>query len=85
MATAEDAGMYVCRAQNGEGLAEGEVELVMEGGAFPQASVSETELTAVEGQSVSMHCQASGKHTITKTSIYTRGVQTPGGPMSCIV
>ncbi|XP_056310407.1 basement membrane-specific heparan sulfate proteoglycan core protein-like [Danio aesculapii] len=60
MATAEDAGMYVCRAQNGEGLAEGEVELMMEGGAFPQASVSETELTAVEGQSVSMHCQASG-------------------------
>lgn len=61
MATAEDAGLFVCRAQNGEGLAEEGVEVVLEGGAFPQASVSETELTAVEGQSVSMHCQASGK------------------------
>ncbi|XP_067296718.1 basement membrane-specific heparan sulfate proteoglycan core protein-like [Pseudorasbora parva] len=61
---AEDAGIFVCRAQSREGLAEGQVELKLEGGAsYPQASVTVTELTAVEGQSVSMHCHATGSPT----------------------
>ncbi|XP_043117727.1 basement membrane-specific heparan sulfate proteoglycan core protein-like [Puntigrus tetrazona] len=58
--SAEDVGVFVCRAQSREGLAEGQVELTLKGGAFPQASVTETDLTAVEGQSVTMHCHASG-------------------------
>ncbi|KAK7165613.1 hypothetical protein R3I93_005624 [Phoxinus phoxinus] len=58
---AEDAGMFVCRARSGEGLAEGWVELELEGGASaPQASVTNTDVTAVEGQSVTMHCNATG-------------------------
>uniref|UniRef100_A0A9J8BBX4 Ig-like domain-containing protein n=1 Tax=Cyprinus carpio carpio TaxID=630221 RepID=A0A9J8BBX4_CYPCA len=65
--SAEDAGIFVCRAQSREGLAEGRVELRLEGGAsagmFPQASVTETDLTAVEGQSVTMHCHATGSPT----------------------
>ncbi|XP_026120508.1 secreted immunoglobulin domain 4 isoform X2 [Carassius auratus] len=65
--SAEDAGLYVCHAQSREGLAEGRVELRLEGGAtagaFPQASVTETDLTAVEGQSISMHCHATGSPT----------------------
>ncbi|KAK2909517.1 hypothetical protein QQF64_000355 [Cirrhinus molitorella] len=62
--SAEDAGTFVCRAQSREGLAEGRVELRLEGGAsFPQASVTETDLTAVEGQSVTMHCHATGSPT----------------------
>ncbi len=69
--SAEDTGIFVCRAQSREGLAEGKVELRMEGGASaggsPQASVTETDLTAVEGQSVTMHCHATGKHTHTHT------------------
>ncbi|KAG1955769.1 basement membrane-specific heparan sulfate proteoglycan core protein-like [Pimephales promelas] len=61
---AEDAGRFVCRAQSGEGHAEGRVELELEGGASaPQASVSNTDLTAVEGQSVTMHCNATGTPT----------------------
>ncbi|KAL0202335.1 hypothetical protein M9458_000353, partial [Cirrhinus mrigala] len=55
--SAEDAGTFVCRAQSREGTAEGQVELRLEGG-YPQASVTETDLTAVEGQSVTMHCHA---------------------------
>ncbi|XP_016112907.1 basement membrane-specific heparan sulfate proteoglycan core protein-like [Sinocyclocheilus grahami] len=65
--SAEDAGIFVCRAQSREGLAEGRVELRMEGGAsggaFPQASVTETDLKAEEGQSISMHCHATGSPT----------------------
>ncbi|XP_048051077.1 basement membrane-specific heparan sulfate proteoglycan core protein-like [Megalobrama amblycephala] len=61
---AEDAGIFVCRAQSREGLAEGRVELELEGGASaPQASVTDTDLTAVEGQSVTMHCHATGSPT----------------------
>ncbi|ROL54822.1 Basement membrane-specific heparan sulfate proteoglycan core protein [Anabarilius grahami] len=61
---AEDAGIFVCRAQSREGLAEGRVELELEGGASgPQASVTDTDLTAVEGQSVTMHCYATGSPT----------------------
>lgn len=65
--TAEDAGTFVCRAQNREGTAEGRVELTVMGGVSagtpPQASVSDTDLTAVEGRSVTMHCHATGKET----------------------
>uniref|UniRef100_A0A8C2DB51 Ig-like domain-containing protein n=1 Tax=Cyprinus carpio TaxID=7962 RepID=A0A8C2DB51_CYPCA len=61
--SAEDAGIFVCRAQSREGLAEGRVELRVEGGVFPQASVTKTDLTAVEGQSVTMHCHATGSPT----------------------
>ncbi|XP_051742270.1 basement membrane-specific heparan sulfate proteoglycan core protein-like [Ctenopharyngodon idella] len=61
---AEDAGVFVCRAQSREGLAEGRVELELEGGASaPQASVTDTDLTAVEGQSITMHCHATGSPT----------------------
>ncbi|XP_030636803.1 secreted immunoglobulin domain 4 [Chanos chanos] len=62
-----EAGTYVCRAQNREGTDEGKVELMVEGGASvgtaPRASVSTTDLTAVEGQAVTMHCQATGSPT----------------------
>ncbi|KAF4118030.1 basement membrane-specific heparan sulfate proteoglycan core protein-like [Onychostoma macrolepis] len=65
--SAEDAGIFVCRAQSKEGLAEGRVELRFGGGAstdgFPQASVTEKDLTAVEGQSITMHCHATGSPT----------------------
>uniref|UniRef100_A0A671RD60 Ig-like domain-containing protein n=1 Tax=Sinocyclocheilus anshuiensis TaxID=1608454 RepID=A0A671RD60_9TELE len=59
---------YLCAALRAEGgLTEGRVELRLEGGAsagvFPQASVTETDLTAVEGQSISMHCHATGSPT----------------------
>ncbi|XP_051993618.1 basement membrane-specific heparan sulfate proteoglycan core protein-like [Xyrauchen texanus] len=60
--TAEDAGIFVCRAQSKEGLSEERVELKLEGGAdmMPQASVTNTDLTAVEGHTVTMHCHATG-------------------------
>lgn len=62
---AEDAGTFVCQAQNREGSAEGKVELTMVGGVsagtLPQASVSDTDLTGVEGRTVTMHCHATGK------------------------
>uniref|UniRef100_A0A3B1ISU5 Ig-like domain-containing protein n=1 Tax=Astyanax mexicanus TaxID=7994 RepID=A0A3B1ISU5_ASTMX len=61
---AEDSGTYLCRAQSREGSAEEKVELRMEGGASvamePKATVSQTDLLAVEGQSITMHCQATG-------------------------
>ncbi|KAL7845175.1 hypothetical protein AOLI_G00233670 [Acnodon oligacanthus] len=57
----EDAGTFVCRAQSSHGSAEEKVELRMAGGAVePRASVSQTDITAVEGQMVTMHCQATG-------------------------
>ncbi|XP_073722558.1 basement membrane-specific heparan sulfate proteoglycan core protein [Misgurnus anguillicaudatus] len=65
--TAEDAGIFVCRAQNKEGTAEERVELKIQGGVstgtMPEASVTDTDLTAVEGQTVTMHCQSSGSPT----------------------
>lgn len=62
---AEDAGIFVCRAQSREGLAEGRVKLELEGGASaPQASVTDTDLTAVAGQSITMNCQATGNSTM---------------------
>ncbi|KAA0721720.1 Basement membrane-specific heparan sulfate proteoglycan core protein [Triplophysa tibetana] len=64
---AEDAGTFVCQAQNREGSAEGKVELTMVGGVsagtLPQASVSDTDLAGVEGRTVTMHCHATGSPT----------------------
>uniref|UniRef100_A0A4W5PVI2 Ig-like domain-containing protein n=1 Tax=Hucho hucho TaxID=62062 RepID=A0A4W5PVI2_9TELE len=49
--SSEDAGVYVCQAQNTEGVAEVKVEVIVEGGATaPKATVSMAEVTAVEGQ-----------------------------------
>nr|XP_020476656.1 basement membrane-specific heparan sulfate proteoglycan core protein-like [Monopterus albus] len=57
----EDSGVYICQAENNEGVTEGKVEITVEGGpGAPVASVSSTEMTAVEGQSVTIECQASG-------------------------
>ncbi|XP_066516585.1 basement membrane-specific heparan sulfate proteoglycan core protein-like isoform X2 [Hoplias malabaricus] len=62
---ADDAGTYVCRAQNKWGSDEQKVELKTEGRAMvePRASVSQTDITAVESQTVTMHCQATGSPT----------------------
>ncbi|XP_051982788.1 basement membrane-specific heparan sulfate proteoglycan core protein-like isoform X2 [Xyrauchen texanus] len=57
--TAEDAGIFVCRAQSRNGLAEERVELKLAVMA-PQASVNNTDLTGIEGHTVTMHCHASG-------------------------
>ncbi|XP_036413012.1 basement membrane-specific heparan sulfate proteoglycan core protein-like [Colossoma macropomum] len=60
----EHAGMFVCRAQSSQGSAEEKVELRLAGGVVePRASVSQTDITAVEGQMVTMHCQATGSPT----------------------
>ncbi|XP_034712536.1 basement membrane-specific heparan sulfate proteoglycan core protein-like isoform X1 [Etheostoma cragini] len=57
----EDAGVYICRAENNEGVTEVKVEVIVEGqpGA-PVASVGATEMTVVEGHTITMSCQASG-------------------------
>ena len=54
--------MYICQADNNEGVTEVKVVITVEGvpGAS-LASVSATEMTVVEGQTVTMECQASGK------------------------
>lgn len=58
----EDAGVYICQAENSEGMTEIKVELFVEGGpGAPVASVSATEMTVVEGHTVTMACRASGK------------------------
>ncbi|KAF7654921.1 hypothetical protein LDENG_00063270 [Lucifuga dentata] len=57
----EDSGVYICKAENNEGVTEVKVEIVVEGGpGAPVASVSATEMTVVEGHTVIMECQASG-------------------------
>ncbi|XP_041789973.1 basement membrane-specific heparan sulfate proteoglycan core protein-like [Chelmon rostratus] len=57
----EDSGVYICQAENNEGVTEVKVEVVVEGGlGAPVASVSATEMTVVEGQTVTFECQASG-------------------------
>ncbi|KAG7491279.1 hypothetical protein MATL_G00001630 [Megalops atlanticus] len=70
-ARSEDAGVYVCKAQNSEGTAETKVEVRVEGGAqtatMPQASVLQAEMVAVEGSTVTLHCQATGSPTPTIT------------------
>ncbi|XP_061577267.1 basement membrane-specific heparan sulfate proteoglycan core protein-like isoform X2 [Cololabis saira] len=57
----EDSGVYICQAENSEGVSEVKVGLVVEGlpGA-PMASVSSAKMTVVEGQTVTMECQATG-------------------------
>lgn len=58
----EDSGVYICQAENSEGITEIKVELFVEGGpGAPVASVSTTDMTVVEGHTVTMVCQASGK------------------------
>lgn len=57
----EDSGVYICQAENSEGITEIKVELFVEGGpGAPVASVSATDMTVVEGHTVTMACQASG-------------------------
>ncbi|XP_042247451.1 basement membrane-specific heparan sulfate proteoglycan core protein-like [Thunnus maccoyii] len=60
----EDSGVYICQAENNEGVTEVKVVITVEGGpGAPLASVSATEMTVVEGQTVTMECQASGSPT----------------------
>ncbi|KAB5523745.1 hypothetical protein PHYPO_G00155990 [Pangasianodon hypophthalmus] len=57
----QDGGTFVCRAQNKDGTSEEKVEVLVEGGARePKATVHQTDMVAVEGQTVTMHCQATG-------------------------
>ncbi|XP_044045782.1 basement membrane-specific heparan sulfate proteoglycan core protein-like isoform X2 [Siniperca chuatsi] len=57
----EDSGVYICQAENNEGVTEVKVEVIVEGGlGAPVASVGTTEMTVVEGHTVTMECQASG-------------------------
>ncbi|CAK6968387.1 basement membrane-specific heparan sulfate proteoglycan core protein-like [Scomber scombrus] len=57
----EDSGVYVCQAENNEGMTEVKVAITVESGpGAPVASVSSAEMTVVEGQIVIMECQASG-------------------------
>lgn len=58
----EDSGVYICQADNSEGITEVKFELFVEGGpGAPVASVSTTDMTVVEGHDVAMVCRASGK------------------------
>lgn len=56
----KDSGTFICRAHNKDGTAEEKVEIKLDGAIEPKAWVSQTDMTAVEGQVVTMHCQASG-------------------------
>ncbi|XP_072240578.1 basement membrane-specific heparan sulfate proteoglycan core protein-like [Leuresthes tenuis] len=57
----EDSGVYICQAENNEGISEVKIQVHVDGqpGA-PVASVNSPELTVVEGQIVTMECKASG-------------------------
>lgn len=58
----DDSGVYICQAKNSEGMTEVKVEVFVERGlGAPLASVSTREMTVVEGHTVTMVCQASGK------------------------
>ncbi|XP_038585960.1 basement membrane-specific heparan sulfate proteoglycan core protein-like isoform X1 [Micropterus salmoides] len=58
----EDSGVYICQAENNEGVTEVKIDIIVEGGlGAPVASVSTTEMTVVEGHTVTMSCRASGK------------------------
>ncbi|GAA6219997.1 basement membrane-specific heparan sulfate proteoglycan core protein-like [Lates japonicus] len=57
----EDSGVYICQAENNEGVTEVKVEIIVEGGpGAPVATVNPAEITAVEGNAVTIECQASG-------------------------
>lgn len=61
----EDSGVYICQAENTEGLTEVKVEIIVVAGlGAPVASVSATEMTVVEGHEVRMECQATGKMSV---------------------
>ncbi|XP_027874644.1 secreted immunoglobulin domain 4 [Xiphophorus couchianus] len=60
----EDSGVYVCQADNNVGKSEAEVELVVVGPpGTPVASVNIEEMTAIEGQTVTIECKATGSPT----------------------
>ncbi|XP_031418550.1 basement membrane-specific heparan sulfate proteoglycan core protein-like [Clupea harengus] len=63
----QHAGTYICRAQNKEGSTDVKVQVRVEGGpsggALPRATVSVEEIAAVQGQTVTMQCQATGSPT----------------------
>ncbi|XP_060754307.1 basement membrane-specific heparan sulfate proteoglycan core protein-like [Neoarius graeffei] len=67
VAAPQDGGTFVCRAQNKDGTAEEKVELKVEGRAPaatpPTATVLPTDVIAVEGQTVTIYCQATGSPT----------------------
>ncbi|KAM4604035.1 secreted immunoglobulin domain 4 [Polymixia lowei] len=57
----EDSGVYICQAENNEGMTEVKVEVIVGGGqGAPVASVTSEEKIAVEGHTVTMECRASG-------------------------
>ncbi|XP_063060314.1 basement membrane-specific heparan sulfate proteoglycan core protein-like [Engraulis encrasicolus] len=65
---AQDSATYICRAKNKEGTTEMKVQVRVAttggaGGSLPKPIVSVEEITAVQGQSVSVHCQATGSPT----------------------
>lgn len=58
----EDSGIYICQGENSEGVTEVKVKIIVEAGpGVPVATVSTTEMTVVEGHTVTMSCQATGK------------------------
>ncbi|XP_031583338.1 basement membrane-specific heparan sulfate proteoglycan core protein-like [Oreochromis aureus] len=57
----DDSGVYICLAENTEGMTEAKIEIIVEREpGSPVASVTPTEITAVEGHTVIIECQASG-------------------------
>ncbi|XP_008315771.1 secreted immunoglobulin domain 4 [Cynoglossus semilaevis] len=57
----EDSGIYICQGENSEGVTEVKVKIIVEAGpGVPVATVSTTEMTVVEGHTVTMSCQATG-------------------------
>ncbi|XP_070400895.1 basement membrane-specific heparan sulfate proteoglycan core protein isoform X2 [Nothobranchius furzeri] len=64
IARPEDGGTYVCTAHSSEGTTETRVEVVIEGGSqvpsAPWTSVPEPLMTVIEGESVTLRCEAHG-------------------------
>ncbi|KAM6977222.1 basement membrane-specific heparan sulfate proteoglycan core protein [Aplochiton taeniatus] len=67
VARPEDSGTYVCTARNNEGTSETRVEVIVEGSSLvpmaPVATVPEPLVVAVEGRTVTLHCNARGSPT----------------------
>lgn len=59
-----DAGTYVCLAQNSLGMAQKQVEVIVDSGAVspgaPQVQVEEVELTVEAGHTATLRCSATG-------------------------